>query len=175
MVDLIQVDPPCAQVSLAQSDIPVTGSLISGDYSSTHAYDIDDFELFYEDLVDDGDGYYSILEHRWDFDVAAGSSVTFRAATFTFPDRVDGFRFEYSTDGVSFLPLVDIPLEFGFLTASLPPSVSGLVYIRLVDDDRTPDHYPLDGVSVDFMSIESFVPLPASEFPRRVRERKTNG
>ncbi len=159
LIDLIQVDPPCAQVQLALSDIPVVGTLISGDYTSTHVYDTDDFELFYEDLANDGDGYYSILEHRWDFDVAAGSSVTFHANTFTFPDREDGFRFEYSTDGELFLPLVDIPLEYGALTAPLPPSLSGRVFIRLVDTDRTPGFYPLDGVSVDFLSIDTFVPL----------------
>ena len=85
--------------------------------------------------------------------------MTFHANTFTFPDREDGFRFEYSTDGELFLPLVDIPLEYGALTAPLPPSLSGRVFIRLVDTDRTPGFYPLDGVSVDFLSIDTFVPL----------------
>jgi PKD repeat protein len=160
IVDLIQVDPPCDQVRQALSDIPVVGSLISGDYTSTHVYDDQDFELFYEVLANDGAGYYGILEHRWDFDVAAGDPVTFHANTFTFPDRVDGFRFEFSTDGTTFLPLVDIPVEYGSLTAPLPPDTSGLVYIRLVDTDRTPGNYSTDGVSVDFMSIDTFVPLP---------------
>ncbi len=160
MVDLIQVDPPCDQVRQALSDIPVVGALISGDYTSTHVYDDQDFELFYEELANDGAGYYDILEHRWDFDVVAGGTVTFHANTFTFPDRVDGFRFEYSTDGTTFLPLVDIPVEYGSLTAPLPPNTSGTVYIRLVDTDRTPGNYQTDGVSVDFMSIDTFVPLP---------------
>ena len=162
-IDLIQVDPPCDQVSLALSDIPVIGMLISGDYSSTHVYDVDDFELFYEEMVDDGEGYYSKLEHRWDFDVVPGDQVTFHANTYMFePDDVDGFRFEYSTDGNIWVPLVDLPVEYGTLEAPLPPTLSGTVYIRLVDTDRTPGNYPTDGVSVDFMSINSFVPLPPS-------------
>ena len=57
------------------------------------------------------------------------------------------------------MPLVDIPVEYGSLTAPLPPDTSGTVYIRLVDTDRTPGNYPMDGVSVDFMSIDTFVPL----------------
>ena len=164
MVDLIQVDPPCDQVSLALSDIPVVGAIISGDYTSTHVYGDEDFELFYEELANDGAGYYGILEHRWDFDVPAGDTVTFHANTYTFPDRENGFRFEYSSDGTTFLPLVDIPVEFGTLTAALPPDTSGTVYIRLVDTDRTPGHYATDGVSVDFMSIDTFVPLPVPMF-----------
>ena len=51
MVDLIQVDPPCDQIRQALSDIPVVGSLISGDYTSTHVYGDQDFELFYEVLA----------------------------------------------------------------------------------------------------------------------------
>lgn len=164
IVDLIQVDPPCDQVRLALSDIPVVGMLISGDYTSTHVYGDDDFELFYEVMVNDGAGYYGILEHRWNFDVAAGDTVTFHANTFSFPDRTNGFRFEYSADGTTFLPLVDVPVGYGTLTAALPPSISGTLYIRLVDDDRTPGNYQTDGVSVDFMSIDSFVPLPSSLF-----------
>ncbi len=164
MVDLIQVDPPCDQVRQALSDIPVVGSLISGDYTSTHVYADQDFELFYEVMANEGAGYYSILEHRWDFDVAAGDTVTFYASTYTFPDRVNGFRFEYSTDGTTFLPLVDIPVEYGSLTASLQPDTSGAVYIRLVDTDRTPGNYQTDGVSVDFMSIDTFVPIEMPQF-----------
>ncbi len=164
LVDLIQVDPPCDQVHLALSDIPVVGTLISGDYTSTHVEGDDDFELFYEAMANDGDGFYSLLEHRWDFEVVAGDMVTFYARTYTFPDRDEGFRFEYSTDGTTFLPLVEIPVEHGSLTAPLPPETSGTVYIRLVDDDRTPGNYSMDGVSVDFLSINSFVPLPQPMF-----------
>ncbi len=156
LVDLIQVDPPCDHVRQALSDIPVLGSLISGDYTSTHVYDDGDFELFYEVLADDGSGgFFGILEHRWDFDIVAGDAVTFHANTFTFPDRENGFRFEVSADGTTFLPLVDIPVGDASLSAPLPPGISGTVFIRLVDTDRTPGNFALDGVSVDFMSINS--------------------
>jgi PKD repeat protein len=160
MVEVIQVDPPCDQARLALSDIPIVGTRISGDYTSTHVVDDEDFELFYEVLADDGDGPYGILEHRWDFDVIAGETVTFHASTYTFPDRVNGFRFEVSTDGATFSPLVELPVGNGSLTAALPPDTSGTVYIRLVDTDRAPGTSQLDGVSVDFMSIDTFVPLP---------------
>ncbi|MDH3298828.1 MAG: hypothetical protein OEM96_11190, partial [Gemmatimonadota bacterium] len=85
----------------------------------------------------------------------------FHANTYMFqPDDIDGFRFEYSTDGNTFTPLVDLPVGYGTLTASIPPIVNGTVYIRLIDTDRTIGNYQTDGVSVDFMSIDAFVAMP---------------
>ncbi|MDH3298042.1 MAG: PKD domain-containing protein, partial [Gemmatimonadota bacterium] len=158
-VDLIQVDPPCGYSALALSDISVASS-VAGDYIRTHVQD-NLWEVMYELVVDDGAGYYSKLDHRWNFDVAAGVGVTFNVETYrNSPFDPEGFSLEYSTDNVSFLPLVSVPVGYGSFSIPLPASLSGLVYIRVADTDQTPGNSAADSVFIDYMDITSEVVLP---------------
>ncbi len=102
----------------------------------------------------------SRLEHRWTFTVGAGSFKQLHVEGFrsTSTDG-DNFRFEYSTDGVSFtavtlasLPFADNGID---LVGALPAGLSGTVTIRVVDTDRTPGNQAVDSVSLDELFLRA--------------------
>lgn len=152
-------------MAYAQSDIPVAGT-VTGDYLATRASD-GVYEVITE--VDSGTHprkWYSTLEHRWDFQVAGGSAVTFYAEAYR-PANADGddFRFEYSTGGSAFAPLVTVASATEQVyQAELPAGTSGTVYVRVVDSDHTRDRQSLDSIYIDQLYIESLsgpIPLAA--------------
>jgi serine protease len=159
--DYIHVDPQGTVKRFALSDIPVAGT-VSGDYTLTYASD-NSYEIITErDSGGKPSSRYSYLEHKWDFNVAAGTSVTFYVEAYR-PDNSDGdnFTFAYSTDNVNFTPLVTVNSATEQVYSSPMPSVSGTVYIRVVDTDRTPGNRSQDDVYVDYMYIESISgPVP---------------
>jgi PKD repeat protein len=166
-IDYIVVDPPCGTKAFALSDIPVKGS-VSGDYTDT--YNSDDV---YEVLTEGESGgkpsrRYSTLEHKWNFNVTAGATVVFFVEGYR-PDNAEGdnFSFEYSTDDVNYTSLVAINSSTEqTYSASMPSSVSGTVYIRVVDTDHGQGNQVSDDVYVDYMYIESggTPPPPATIF-----------
>ncbi|MBD3334918.1 MAG: PKD domain-containing protein, partial [Candidatus Eisenbacteria bacterium] len=151
----IHVTEPSPQ-AYALSDIPVAGS-VSGAYTDTHASD-----GVYEAITEVNSGthprkWYSMLEHRWDFQVTAGTAVTFQVEAYR-PDNPDGddFIFEYSAGGSAFLPLVTVnSATEQIYNAELPADLSGAVVIRVVDSDHTRDRQSLDTIYIDSMVIES--------------------
>ncbi len=155
-VDYIHVDPPGGAKAFALSDIPVKGT-VSGDYTNTHTSD-----NLYEVITERESGgkpanRYSYLEHKWDFNVASGTSIAFYVEAYR-PDNSEGddFSFEYSTDNSSFTPLLTVnSATEQTYSAAMPSSISGTVYIRVVDADQTPGNRNLDAVYVDYMYIES--------------------
>jgi PKD repeat protein len=104
-----------------------------------------------------------MLEHQWDFNVTPGTAITFRVEAYR-PDNTDGddFGFAYSTDGTNFTHLVTVSsASEQIYSASLPASLSGTVYIRVVDTDHTRSNQSLDGIHIDYLVIEtSFQPEP---------------
>jgi hypothetical protein len=102
---------------------------------------------------------FSLLEHRWTFSVGSGSLKELHVEGFR-SSSTDGddFVFAYSTDGVSFTPLV-LSLPFSDdqteRIATLPPGPSGTVTVRVTDADRTAGHQTLDTVSVDELWIRA--------------------
>jgi PKD repeat protein len=155
-IDYIQVDPPCGVNAYALSDISVRGS-VSGDYLDTHTSD-----NVYESITEVHSGgkpsnRYSVLEHKWDFNVVAGSSITFYVEGYR-PDNSDGddFSFEYSIDDNSYVPLVTInSATEQVYSAAIPNNISGNVYVRVIDTDHTAQNLSYDPVYVDHMYIES--------------------
>ncbi|UCC78695.1 MAG: S8 family serine peptidase [Candidatus Zixiibacteriota bacterium] len=154
--DYIQVDPPCGVKSLAISDIPVKGS-VSGDYSYTHTSD-----NVYEVLTEVESGgkpskRYSLLEHKWNFNVTAGATITFNVEAYR-PDNADGddFTFEYSVNDLNYTPLLSVNSSAEQMYQALfPMNVSGTVYIRVTDTDQTPGNRSFDPIYIDYMYIES--------------------
>ena len=70
----------------------------------------------------------------------------------------DDFRFEWSTDGVTFTPVAaSLPLADDDMdrVALLPGAPSGTLTVRVVDTDRTAGHQALDTVRVDEVWIRS--------------------
>ena len=102
----------------------------------------------------------SYLEHEWTFDVVPGSVATFRVRAWQEPSSDgDNFRFSWSPDGVTFLPMLTITATDDpgtYSTFTLPAGTAGVVYVRVEDTDRTPGNDDRDRLFVDHMLIRSF-------------------
>lgn len=155
-VDYITVDPSTGgSKAFALSDLPVKGT-VTGDYTDTHASD-----NVYEQLTEGESGgkpsrRYSTLDHSWNFNIAGGATITFNVEAYR-PDNAEGdnFSFEYSTDNANFTALLIVnSATEQMYTAAMPNSLSGTVYIRVVDTDHTQGARIFDDVFVDYMYIE---------------------
>ena len=109
----------------------------------------------------------SLLEHKWTFDVPAGTSVSFFVRAHHGANAEgDDFVFAWSTDDASYVDLLTVTKTYddgAYQSADLDPGVSGLVYVRVLDTDRTQGHRELDALYVDHLYIESSqVPTPPS-------------
>ena len=105
-------------------------------------------------------GYtYSWCEHRWTFDVRAGTSVVFNVEAYR-PTNADSdnFQFAYSTNGTTYTNMVSITKTSdnnANQTFTLPAGTSGTVYVRVVDTNRSNNRGSLDYLYVDNMFIRS--------------------
>jgi len=135
---------------------------VSGSYLDTQSSD-DGYEAISKVLSGGGpSNRYSLLEHRWTFDVAGGSGVELQLEGYRSesPDD-DSFELEYSTDGgatwlsalFSNLPRADNAID---LVSRLPDGISGSVLIRVVDTDRTATQVDLDTVRIDDLFVRSW-------------------
>lgn len=148
----------------AVSETTVSGSLTGGDLSATLASDDS-----YEQIMERQSGgraknRYSFLEHVWTFEVTAGGNVTFFVeAHHTANSEGDDFAFEYSTDGVNWTHLLTVTKTSDDDTiqqAPLPGDLSGTVYVRVTDTDRTRGNRTQDTVFIDRLFIRSDPSLP---------------
>lgn len=142
----------------AYQDVDVTGTR-SGSYQDTHTSD-----NVYESITEveskgNPANRKSLLEHKWIVDVTGGSTVTFNVEAYHSANTEnDHFTFAYSTDDGTYTDMLTVTKTSDdnvVQTASLPNTLSGTVYIRVVDTDRTPGNRELNTVYVDWMYIES--------------------
>jgi hypothetical protein len=103
---------------------------------------------------------FSFLEHRWTFNVAAGTHVELHVeGSRTNSTDGDTFRFGYSTNGTNFFPLstADLPLtdNDSEVQGALPATLSGTVTIRVIDSNRAAGTQSLDTVSIDEIWIRT--------------------
>jgi hypothetical protein len=157
-----------ATVSIADDDLPtidhvasdestIYGS-VTGDLTDTIASD-DDYEAIQESLF--AGNKRSRLEHQWTFNVTSGSELTFSVEAHVVgsngSNAAEDFRFEYSTDGSSWVPMITIDrTETSDVTKTspLPGSATGTVYVRVQDTDRSKENQQ-DTIFVDQMFIRS--------------------
>jgi len=155
--DLIQVnEAPAGSRADAQSDLPVSGT-VAGDYTDTFVSD-DSYEVLTEVETNGNPAKRrSRLDHRWVFTVAGGSSVGLVVEAHRDANTdADDFAFEYSTDNSSFTRVFTVNSGADQMYAAvLPSSLSGIVYVRVVDTDNTQGNRSLDSIFVDEMYIES--------------------
>jgi PKD repeat protein len=156
-VDYITVtEPGVAQKNYAMSETPVIGN-VSGDYIDTRASDNVREAITEVQYTGHPRKTYSYLEHRWTFNVPSSTTVTFYLEAYR-PASADGdnFVFAYSTDGSVYNNLVTVASATEQVySASLPASVSGTVYVRVLDTDRTWGNLDLDTVYIDEMYFET--------------------
>jgi hypothetical protein len=144
---------------VANSDIPVSGT-VSGSYLDTQASD-DVYESIEEIMLSHPQPkkQYNYLEHKWTINVTGGTGVTFYVEAYhTANSEGDDFVFAYSTDDASYTNMVTVTKTSDDNTPQtyvLPSSLSGTVYIQVVDTDHTKELTNLDVIYVDHMFIRS--------------------
>ncbi len=104
----------------------------------------------------------SKADHEWTFNVTGGNSVTLfvKASMATASSDDDVFDFYYSTDAYNYYPVLTIDETTDgstYQSASLPSTLIGTVFLRVIDTDRTPGNKALDSFTVDHMFIRSEV------------------
>lgn len=157
--------PPYSQ-AFAQSDIPVSGTVI-GSYTNTHLSDDDYQSLIEVAYTGHPRKSYSFLEHKWNFNVTGGNNMTFNLEVFR-PANSDGddFIFEYSTDDVTYLPLVTVASSLEQIYTHAMPDITGTIYVRVTDSDRSWDNSSYDAIYIDqiYFEFESSASPPIADF-----------
>jgi len=149
-------EPGVAQKSYALSETPVIGT-VSGDFADTRASD--NVRESITEVLYTGHPVkrYSYLEHSWTFNVPSSTTVTFFLEAYR-PTSADGddFVFAYSTDGTLYTNLVTVSSATEQVySLALPASVSGTVYVRVLDTNRSWGGTDLDAVYIDEMYFET--------------------
>jgi hypothetical protein len=143
----------------AQSEIRVASSSIGGSYLDTY-----DSDNVYEQITERDSGgkpsqRYSLLEHKWLFNVTGGDSVIlYLEAHKSVSADGDDFVFAYSTDDSTYVSMLnvtktvddDIPQEY-----VMPPTTKGTLYIRVMDNDHSQGNRSQDTIFIDQMYIYS--------------------
>jgi serine protease len=157
-----EIKTDCINVTSGEivRDYPNQDILVAGAVSGTYL-DTRNSDNVYESILERKSGgrppRYSYLEHKWTINVTGGATVTFYVeAHQTATSDGDNFIFAYSTDDVSYTDLVTVySTSDQIYSASMPTSVSGTVYIRVLDTDQTPGNDIYDEVFIDEMYVES--------------------
>ena len=149
---------PAAIDDTPNSDIIISGTITSGSYASTVVSD-NSYEAIREIRQGNTSTGKSLLEHKWTINVTGGSDVSFHVEAYrTANTEGDNFVFAYSTDNVTYTNLLTVTKTADdniLQSATLPSSLSGTVYIRVQDTDRTKGRTSLDTIYIDQIFIRS--------------------
>jgi hypothetical protein len=132
---------------------------VSGTYLDTHALDGVSERITEVSSSGGAKSRYSYLEHRWLFEVQPGASVALYATvTANLSQDGDAFELAYSTDGLSFTPMVVVqgtgaPQQLAYM---LPSDLAGSLWVRVRDTDRSAGTASaLDSFAVDVMYLRT--------------------
>ena len=152
--------PPVPGRNLALADDSTTAGLVlSGSYASTHVQD-GACEVL-EEVAAGGKPATrkSQLVHTWRFDVEPGSGYTFHVDAHHSPNlEGDHFSFSYSRDGVAFVPMLTVTktvADDALAAYVFAEDVSGRLYVRAQDTDRTTGNGVRDTLSVDQLFVQT--------------------
>ena len=145
---------------VANAEETVKGTVTTGSYLDTNASDD-----VYEAITEIVRGPRSLMEHKWTIDVTGGSSVTFYVEAYrTDSGEGDNFNFSYSTDDSTYTDMVTVTKtadDHTSQTYELPSTLSGTVYIRVMDTDRTKGKKTRDTIYIDHIFIRSVFAPPS--------------
>jgi hypothetical protein len=139
----------------ANGEIPGIGS-VTGDYTDT--WEADGNSELIEERQSGGkpSNRHALLEQTWTFQVQPADAVVVIAQLQT--DATDGeaFRFAYSTDGLTYADMFTVTgssaTEQSFV---LPAGISGTLYVRVTDTQRTSGLITNYRIGVDQLLIRS--------------------
>jgi len=154
--DATTMDPPQYYDYVAQAQTTSEGT-VSGSYTNTQADDGSVQSITEVQLGGNPSKRRSSLNHRWTFNVTAGNTTTLTAIAWMNAASTDGdnFQFQYSTDGVNYINtfLVSSTSSSNLQSFVLPNTLSGTVYVRVIDTDDVQGHSAVDTISVDYLVI----------------------
>jgi len=153
----LQEPPPVYDVATSDFATEI-GAITGGTYLDTH--DQNDLpEALTEAVKQAGkpSKRHDELSHIWTFDVTGGNSVVFWVDAWksASPDG-DDFVFSYSSDGASYVDMLVVTKtsdDSFYQSYTLPNSLTGTVYVRVQDTDRSAGNQNLDTLYVDEMYI----------------------
>ena len=153
--------------NVADSDIAVSGT-VSGSYIDTRSGN-NVYEAIREiESLGSPATRYSYLEHKWTIDVTGHDTVTFYIqAHHTANVEGDDFIFAYSMDDSNYIDMLTIAKtsdDDTYQNYEMPNDISGTVYIRVRDTDRTAGNRVLDTIYIDHMFIRSEAAGPDADF-----------
>ena len=152
----VPVDP---EISLAVAESLTAGTLVSGGLTSTHVQDGVSEVLQEASTGGKPKNRRSQLQHTWSFDVAAGGAYTFFVdAHHSTNAEGDDFLFSYSQDNLGFSPMLTVTKTAGDDTLQsyvFPEDVSGPLFVRVEDTDRTAGNGARDSLHVDLMYVHT--------------------
>lgn len=166
----ITVTEPPIQTTVkayAQSDNSVLGTF-SGTYANTYVSD-NVYEIITESVSTNHPvKITSNAEHIWNFNLGSGgSNMQFVLEAYR-PTNADGdnFIFEYSTDGATYLSLVTVASATEQAYTVNLSGLTGTVYVKVRDSNRSWGATSLDDVYVDemYISYSSGPTAPMAEF-----------
>ncbi len=155
-----------SQQFTATADLPDLNGGITNDYTATHTTN-----NIYEAIKERGMyGVYADLAHKWTIDVDSGfSTYTFAVEAYHTPNSDgDDFRFSYSTDDVTYYDMFTVTKTSdndAYQKYDLPDTLSGTVYIKVIDTDRQIWKPYQDTLYVDHMYIEGKAPNNPPDAP----------
>ena len=160
LVDITVIDvADVVSTYSSDAELVVSGLLFSGNYldtvSSNNVYEV----LQEEKTSGKPSTRVSSLEHTWSFDIgAAGALLELSVEAYhSSNNEGDDFVFGYSTDGIVFTDVITVTKTLDDDTAQvaiLPAGISGTVYIRVKDTDRTVGNGSQDTISIDQLKLE---------------------
>ncbi|MEN8006690.1 MAG: PKD domain-containing protein, partial [Candidatus Krumholzibacteriota bacterium] len=154
-VDYITVtEPGVTAFVTADSEVSVIGT-VSGSYVDTKFSDGVSETITEVEYTGHPVKRYSYAEHKWSFNLPAGSDATFHLEALRSNNTEgDDFVFAYSTDGVNFTNVATVSSATE-QTFSVPLGpLSGAVTVRATDTDRNWGNVALDNLLVDYIAFE---------------------
>lgn len=142
-------------VFVATADILEQGT-VTGDYTRTHSDNAVSQTILEQESGGKPSNRYTLLSHVWTFDVAGANSFTIDAST---DATIDSFRFEYSTNGSTYVPfstpIVITNNTAGPITVAVPPGLTGTIYVRVSDTDQSTGERVAEAIAVDYMAFST--------------------
>ncbi|MDA0813151.1 MAG: M12 family metallo-peptidase [Verrucomicrobia bacterium] len=150
-------EPPAFVDQVAISETPVAGS-VTGTYQNTRSDDGSAQRIQERESGGKRNGRFSFLEHVWQFNVQPGNTMTLFANAWS-SGSTDGdtFKFEYSTNGASYSQALTVSSTQSGNVQSvlLPQSITGTLFVRVVDSNRNAGNRSLDTVFVDHLFVRT--------------------
>ncbi len=151
--------------AMTVDEYPINQTSVAGDVSGS-LNDLQSSDDVYQEITEGQSSgkpsnRYSYLEHKWQINVADGVNAALHVeSSRTDNSEGDDFVFAYSTDDQSYTDLITVNSAIDSAqSAALPSTVSGLVYIRVIDTDRTSGNKVLDTIKVDELFIRNEVTI----------------